>query len=84
MNRTKEDWISQRAYALWELDGRSDGGDFGHWVQASSELDQLELTKASPDGRELLFKLSASTTRLLRPSNSDSPRASAKQARRAL
>jgi hypothetical protein len=84
MNRTKEDWISQRAYALWELDGRRDGRDFDHWVKASSEFDQLERTKASPDGSELLSRLSASTTRLLRPSNSDIARASAKQARRAL
>jgi hypothetical protein len=84
MNRTKEDWISQRAYALWELDGRRDGRDFDHWLQASNEFAQLERTKASSDGSELLSKLSASTTRLLRPSNSDNPRASSKQTRRAL
>jgi hypothetical protein len=84
MNRSKDDWIGQRAYALWELDGRRDGRDFEHWVQASSEFERLECTRASPDGSELLFKLNASTSRLLRPSNSDSPHASAKQARRAL
>jgi hypothetical protein len=84
MNRSKEDWISQRAYALWERDGRRDGRDFEHWVKASGEFERLERTKASPDGSELLSKLSASTSRLLRPSNSDSPPASAKPARRAL
>jgi hypothetical protein len=82
MNRSKEDWISQRAYSLWELDGRRDGRDFEHWAQASSEFERLERTKASPDGSELLCKLSASTSRLLRPSNSDNPQASAKEARR--
>jgi hypothetical protein len=84
MNRSKEDWISQRAYALWELDGRRDGRDFEHWTQASSEFERLERTRASPDGSELLFKLSPATSRLLRPSNSDSPHPSAKHGRRAL
>jgi hypothetical protein len=84
MNRSKDDWISQRAYALWELDGRRDGRDFEHWLQASSEFERLERTKASADGSELLSKLSASTSRLLRPSNSDTPAAGTKQARHAL
>lgn len=84
MNRSKEDWISQRAYALWESDGRQDGRDFEHWVQASKEFERLERTEASADGSELLSKLGASTSRLLRASNTDDRRAIAKQARKAL
>ena len=75
MNRSRQDWISKRAYALWEAGGRPAGRDFEHWVQASNEFDRLERTQASADGSELLSKLVSSTSRLLRASNIDRPQA---------
>lgn len=30
--------IQQRAYELWELDGRPEGRDHAHWHQAEREL----------------------------------------------
>jgi len=30
--------ISRRAYELWEKDGRPDGNDLRHWLQAEQEL----------------------------------------------
>jgi hypothetical protein len=83
MNRSREDWISKRAYALWEAGGRPAGRDFEHWVQASNEFDRLERTQASADGSELLFKLVSSTSRLLRASNIDRPQAATEQTRQA-
>ena len=32
------DAISRRAYELWEADGRPDGCDLHHWLQAEREL----------------------------------------------
>src|SRR5262245_29908649 len=32
------DAISRRAYALWEREGRPDGSDLRHWLQAEQEL----------------------------------------------
>jgi hypothetical protein len=32
------DAISRRAYELWEADGRPDGSDLQHWLQAEREL----------------------------------------------
>lgn len=46
----------QRAYAIWEEQGRPDGRDDDHWRQAVAERDALERTKASSDGREVLVK----------------------------
>jgi hypothetical protein len=59
MNHTKDDWISQRAYSLWEAEGRPEGRGGGHWAQAASEFERLEQTRASVDGSELVAKLRA-------------------------
>lgn len=59
MSRSKDDWINQRAYALWETEGRPDGRSGDHWQQAAREYQQLELTRASVDGRDLIERLRA-------------------------
>lgn len=59
MSHTKDAWVSQRAYSLWESEGRPDGRGESHWAQALKEFEQLELTKASPDGNDLIAKLKA-------------------------
>ncbi|ANL28881.1 hypothetical protein AMC90_CH03090 [Rhizobium phaseoli] len=56
MSDRRHDWISKRAYAIWEKQGRPDGRDDEHWRQAVAERDALERTQASVDGREVLVK----------------------------
>ncbi|EPE94628.1 DUF2934 domain-containing protein [Rhizobium grahamii] len=59
MSGSKDDWINQRAYALWEAEGRPDGRSGDHWQQAAREYQQLELTRASVDGSDLVARLRA-------------------------
>ncbi|MBX4866769.1 DUF2934 domain-containing protein [Rhizobium bangladeshense] len=56
MSDRRHEWISKRAYAIWEEQGRPDGRDGEHWRQAVAERDALERTQASVDGREVLVK----------------------------
>ncbi|MBB2675112.1 DUF2934 domain-containing protein [Rhizobium sophoriradicis] len=56
MSDSRQEWISKRAYAIWEQQGRPDGRDDEHWRQAVAERDALERTQASVDGREVLVK----------------------------
>ncbi|MBY3035431.1 DUF2934 domain-containing protein [Rhizobium laguerreae] len=56
MSDRRHEWISKRAYAIWEEQGRPDGRDDEHWRQAVAERDALERTQASVDGREVLVK----------------------------
>ncbi|EJJ25729.1 DUF2934 domain-containing protein [Rhizobium sp. CF142] len=59
MSRNRDDWVSQRAYAIWEEEGRPHGRGESHWAQALREFEQLEATKASADGSDLIEKLKA-------------------------
>lgn len=54
---SKDDWINQRAYALWEAEGRPDGRGGEHWQQAAREYQLLERTRASADGSDLIERL---------------------------
>lgn len=36
------EWISKRAYSLWEAEGRPHGKDREHWEQAARERAELE------------------------------------------
>ncbi|MDM9627890.1 response regulator [Rhizobium sp. S152] len=56
MNDQRYEWISKRAYALWEQAGCLPGHDEQHWLQAVSEREQLERTQASSDGHEVLSR----------------------------
>lgn len=42
MSNSRDEWISNRAYALWEQNGREHGRDQEHWEQANSEWEELE------------------------------------------
>jgi hypothetical protein len=37
-NRPSAETISRRAYELWEQEGRPEGADLRHWLQAEQEL----------------------------------------------
>lgn len=41
MQISEQEWISQRAYALWENDGYLHGRDIQHWEQAKTEFQKL-------------------------------------------
>lgn len=56
MADAREEWIAERAYALWELSGRIHGRDAEHWTQAVEERKALERTRASADGAEVLVR----------------------------
>ena len=38
MSEQREHVIRERAYALWEQDGRPDGRSLAHWSQAEAEI----------------------------------------------
>jgi hypothetical protein len=46
MGAISEDAIRQRAYHIWEREGRPQGRDFEHWVRAQVEL-LAEATKGN-------------------------------------
>jgi len=69
MSDRRHEWISKRAYAIWDEQGRPHGRDDEHWRQAVAERDALERTRASSDGREVLVKF---RPKPLRPEMPDS------------
>jgi hypothetical protein len=42
VNEERQEWISKRAYGLWEAEGRPHGKDREHWEQAARERAELE------------------------------------------
>lgn len=42
MTDARREWISKRAYTLWEEAGRPHGHDGDHWEQAVRERDEFE------------------------------------------
>lgn len=65
MTDERFEWISKRAYAIWEAAGRPWGRNQHHWEQATEERDIMERTRASLDGEEVLarFRKKAVTPR---------------------
>ncbi|MGV1917832.1 DUF2934 domain-containing protein [uncultured Agrobacterium sp.] len=47
MQVSEQEWISKRAYTLWESEGRPNGRDAEHWDQATREFTLLQNTKAT-------------------------------------
>ncbi len=66
MTDERFEWISRRAYAIWEAAGRPWGCNQHHWEQAVKEREIMERTRASVDGKEVLAKL--------RPKAAEAPR----------
>ncbi len=46
MPEQREEWITKRAYELWEQSGMPDGQDHEHWSQASSEWETRQSSSA--------------------------------------
>jgi hypothetical protein len=49
MTDQRSEWISKRAYAIWEAAGRPHGRDSEHWEQAARERDEFERVALGPD-----------------------------------
>ncbi|GES41028.1 hypothetical protein RsS62_02800 [Rhizobium dioscoreae] len=56
MTDERFEWISKRAYAIWEAAGRPWGCSQHHWEQAAKEREIMERTRASVDGEEVLAR----------------------------
>ena len=48
MSESREQAVRERAYALWEQDGRPDGRSVAHWSQAEMEI-AVEQSVAPPN-----------------------------------
>ncbi|MBB3285298.1 MULTISPECIES: DUF2934 domain-containing protein [Rhizobium] len=57
MTDERFEWISKRAYAIWEAAGRPWGCSHLHWEQAAAEREIMERTRASVDGEDVLIRL---------------------------
>jgi hypothetical protein len=51
MTDARREWISKRAYTLWEEAGRPHGHDGDHWEQAVQERDEFERVALAPEAR---------------------------------
>ena len=49
MTDARMEWISKRAYALWEEAGRPHGQDAEHWAQAVREREEFERVALVPE-----------------------------------
>jgi len=49
MTDARKEWISKRAYSIWEEAGRPHGQDNDHWEQAVRERDEFERVALVPE-----------------------------------
>ena len=49
MTDARREWISKRAYSIWEEAGRPHGHDGEHWEQAARERDEFEQVALAPE-----------------------------------
>lgn len=49
MTDARKEWISKRAYSIWEEAGRPHGHDNAHWEQAVRERDEFERVALVPE-----------------------------------
>ena len=53
MSEQRDQVIRERAYALWEQDGRPEGRSLAHWSQAETEIG-AEQPVAAPNESKLI------------------------------
>lgn len=51
MTDARMEWISKRAYTIWEESGRPHGQDNEHWEQAVREREEFERAALAPDAK---------------------------------
>jgi len=49
MTDARSEWISKRAYTIWEEAGRPHGHDADHWAQAVLEREEFERVALAPE-----------------------------------
>lgn len=54
MTDARREWISKRAYALWEAAGYPHGHDGQHWEQAERERDEFEAVRPRKAAKPLI------------------------------
>ena len=69
--RVTESSISERAYSIWEREGRPAGKELDHWLQAEAELNttRVDAPKSTASRRDL-----AETARIAKPAATKIPR----------
>ncbi|WP_205518772.1 DUF2934 domain-containing protein [Pseudotabrizicola algicola] len=50
----REDLIRERAYALWEADGRPEGKAMQHWERAQAEAAVEQASQVRPAGKKAM------------------------------
>jgi hypothetical protein len=53
MSGERERNIRERAYAIWEQEGRPDGKSVDHWLQAEAEIGNDKIIGITNDGKIL-------------------------------
>lgn len=56
MTDARREWISKRAYTIWEEAGRPHGHDNEHWEQAVRERDEFERVALAPESKPAATK----------------------------
>lgn len=79
MNDVRLEWISKRAYSLWEQEGRPSGRDRDHWEQATRERDEFDRV-ALPGARKDKSAREADTLTKVAVATTRKPKASAAKA----
>ncbi len=51
MSDEREEAIRERAYAIWEQEGRPDGKSLAHWLQAEAETAAEKIVGVTDDGK---------------------------------
>jgi hypothetical protein len=63
----QETLIRERAYAIWEQEGRPEGREWDHWVRAASEM-QTKPVDAIAQSRPATAKARAARSKARKPS----------------
>lgn len=64
-NPVSADAISRRAYELWENEGRPEGNDLRHWLQAEQELSGASASASESQAQPVAARQAATDTRPL-------------------
>jgi len=67
MESSKHQAIAERAYALWEQEGRPHGRNLDHWQRAEQEVTRLDRTSPSAE-RDAAASKEAQPLRVVRSS----------------
>ena len=51
MSQSLRQWILERAYAIWEKEGRPEGRSLAHWLQAEQEAMRDGINGVLDDGK---------------------------------